>query len=49
MSSAPLIAITGVTRGLGRVLADWFSDQEKRVAGCAIKPPTAQASGPLRV
>ena len=41
MSIAPLIAITGVTRGLGRVLADWFSDQGKGL-------PVAQSSPLLR-
>ena len=35
MSSYELIAITGVTRGLGSVLTQWLIGQGKTIAGCA--------------
>ena len=35
MTSYDLIAITGVTRGLGSVLTEWLIAQGKTVAGCA--------------
>lgn len=35
MSSYDLIAITGVSRGLGSVLTQWLIDQGKTIAGCA--------------
>ena len=35
MTSYDLIAITGVTRGLGSVLTEWLIAQGKTIAGCA--------------
>ena len=35
MKSYDLIAITGVTRGLGSVLTEWLIDQGKTIVGCA--------------
>ncbi len=35
MSTYDLVAITGVTRGLGSVLTEWLIEQGKTVVGCA--------------
>jgi NAD(P)-dependent dehydrogenase (short-subunit alcohol dehydrogenase family) len=45
MTSYDLIAITGVTRGLGSVLTEWLIAQGKTIAGCARSQAGIDALG----